>query len=112
MIASALSALRLLRALCDSGQRLSEARRVMHVLPQVQRSARIPNGNKQAALQDAEICSRIAAIEQELAGRGRVLVRASGTEPIIRVMLEGEDISKIGPLADALTDLITSRFGT
>ena len=107
-----LSALRLLRALCDSGQRLSEARRVMHVLPQVQRSARISNGNKQAALQDAEICSRIAAIEQELAGRGRVLVRASGTEPIIRVMLEGEDISKIGPLADALTDLITSRFGT
>jgi len=106
-----LSALRLLRALCDSGQKLSEARRVMRVLPQVQRSARIPNGNKQAALKDEAICSRIGAIEQELAGRGRVLVRASGTEPIIRVMLEGEDPDRIGQLADELTLMITSRFG-
>lgn len=106
-----LSALRLTRALLNSQQRFSEARQVMHVLPQVQRSARVPNHKKQAALQDREITGLISSIEQKLNGKGRILVRPSGTEPIIRVMLEGEDTDWITRTADQLADLITGRFG-
>jgi len=106
-----LSALRLVRALLNSNQRLSEARQVMRILPQVQRSARVPNQKKQAALQDAEITGLISSIEQRLDGKGRILVRPSGTEPIIRVMLEGEDSDWITRTADQLADLITGRYG-
>lgn len=106
-----LSALRLLSALVNSNQRLSEARQIMRVLPQVQRSARVPNNRKQAALQDVEITGLISRIEQKLNGKGRILVRPSGTEPIIRVMLEGEDTDWITRTADQLADLITGRFG-
>ncbi|MDW7657794.1 MAG: phosphoglucosamine mutase [Bacillota bacterium] len=107
-----LSALRLLRALLHNSQRLSEARHTMHVLPQVQRSARVPDCKKQEALHDVEITGLINGIEQQLGGKGRVLVRPSGTEPIIRVMLEGEDADWITQMADQLADLITSRFGS
>jgi phosphoglucosamine mutase len=107
-----LSALRLLRALLHNNQRLSEARHTMRVLPQVQRSARVPDRKKQEALQDGEITGLISGIEQQLGGKGRVLVRPSGTEPIIRVMLEGEDAAWITQMADQLADLITGRFGS
>jgi phosphoglucosamine mutase len=107
-----LSALRLLRALLHNNQRLSEARHTMRVLPQVQRSARVPDRKKQEALQDGEITGLISGIEQQLGGKGRVLVRPSGTEPIIRVMLEGEDAAWIAQMADQLADLITGRFGS
>lgn len=106
-----LSALRLLRALLGNNQRLSEARHAMRVLPQVQRSARVPDRRKQEALQDGEITGLISGIEQQLGGKGRVLVRPSGTEPIIRVMLEGEDTAWITRMADQLANLITGRYG-
>jgi phosphoglucosamine mutase len=70
---------------------LGEARKIMTVLPQVLKSARIPNEKKEAAMADPEILTLCADAERRLAGRGRVLVRASGTEPIVRVMLEGEE---------------------
>jgi phosphoglucosamine mutase len=106
-----LSALRLLRALVRRGQRLGAARRVMTVLPQVLRSARVSNGDKELALADADIRDLIQEMEARLAGRGRVLVRASGTEPIIRVMIEGEKLEEINPMADRLTALISGKYG-
>jgi phosphoglucosamine mutase len=106
-----LSALRLLRALTRQDESLSNARRIMKVLPQVLKSARIPNDKKGKAMADADILSTVSRLENQLDGRGRILVRASGTEPIIRVMIEGEDIEHINQMADQLTELIVSRYG-
>ena len=106
-----LSALRLLRALTRGGRRLGEARQIMTVLPQVLKSARVPNEKKAGALQDADICAEMQRMEDLLAGNGRVLVRASGTEPIIRVMLEGADVDLIGRMAEQLTEMISNRYG-
>ena len=50
-------------------------------------------------------------IEKEMEGSGRVLIRPSGTEPLVRVMLEGENIEQITKLAEKLAILITKKFG-
>ncbi|MBQ2348479.1 MAG: phosphoglucosamine mutase, partial [Clostridia bacterium] len=59
---------------------------------------------------DEEICNVIAETENSLNGRGRVLVRASGTEPLIRVMLEGENIDEITAYAQSIADTIKTRL--
>ncbi len=107
-----LSALRLLKALTRKGQSLAQAASIMQVLPQVLKSARIPNGKKAKAMADADILALTDRLEAQLNGRGRTLVRASGTEPIIRVMIEGEDIDLITQMASELTELIVSKYGT
>ena len=106
-----LSALRLLRALENSGQRLVEAKKIMTVLPQVLRSARVPNEKKAKAMSDEDVLAVCSKMEAQLADRGRILVRASGTEPLIRVMIEGENVEEIGLMADQITELIVSRYG-
>jgi len=109
-----LSALRLLYALYPPDkphQPLSEARKIIRSLPQVQISARVPNDRKHEAMQDEAVRNLITQIERELDGKGRVLVRPSGTEPVIRVMIEGEDKNHISSLADRLAAFISDRFG-
>ena len=59
---------------------------------------------------DEVICAKIAQTEKDLNGRGRVLVRPSGTEPLIRVMLEGESIDEIKAAAEAIADTINTRL--
>ncbi len=83
----------------------------MEILPQVLKSARVPNEKKARAMEDPDILAACERMEAQLAGSGRILVRASGTEPIIRVMIEGEDIDEITRMADQLTTLIVSRYG-
>jgi phosphoglucosamine mutase len=83
----------------------------MTILPQVQKSAAVPNEKKARALEDQDVLDAMNRMQQQLAGKGRVLVRASGTEPIVRIMLEGEDIEIISQMADQLTELIVSRYG-
>ncbi len=106
-----LSALALLKTLHNKGQRLSEARLIMQPLPQVLKNANIPNDRKIAALKDEDILAAIAQEEEKLNKKGRILVRASGTEPIIRVMIEGEDQKTIAKMAGRLVDLLTSKYG-
>jgi phosphoglucosamine mutase len=106
-----LSALRLLKALLNRGEHLSEAAHVMTVLPQVLKSAKVPNDKKNRAMTDEDVLAACEKCERQLDGKGRVLVRASGTEPIIRVMIEGQDIDEITQMADQLTSLIVSRYG-
>lgn len=106
-----LSALRLLRALINRGEHLGEASHVMTILPQVLKSAKVPNDKKERAMTDADVLAACEKCERQLAGVGRVLVRASGTEPIIRVMIEGQNIDEITQMADQLTTLIVSRYG-
>ena len=67
--------------------------------------------DKESWRDDAEIMDLIAVSEQRLAGRGRILVRPSGTEPKIRVMAEGEDAATIRAIVEEIVDLISKKMG-
>ena len=106
-----LSALRLLNALVDGETTIDEAKKMVTILPQVLKNARVKAGMQSIIMEDQELLAAVAATERALAGRGRVLVRASGTEPLIRVMLEGEIISQIESLTDELVALVLRKYG-
>lgn len=106
-----MSALRLLNALVDQHVSIDEARTLVTILPQVLKNAKIKAGMQQTAMNDLRVQEAVAETEKTLTGRGRVLVRASGTEPLIRVMLEGEDIIEIRRLTDRIVDLIVGIYG-
>ncbi|MGL5820274.1 MAG: phosphoglucosamine mutase [Sarcina sp.] len=93
----------------QTGKPLSELAKVMKVLPQVLINAKVPNNMKNIHEIDEEIKSEIAKIEALLEGKGRVLIRPSGTEPLVRVMLEGENQSEIDKLAIELAALIEAK---
>ncbi|MDD5794102.1 phosphoglucosamine mutase [Clostridium sp. HCP1S3_A12] len=88
---------------------LSELCSIMKELPQVLSNATVPNDKKNIYLEDEEIKNEISRIEKTLKGRGRVLIRPSGTEPLVRVMLEGENQQEINELADNLANMIMEK---
>ncbi|MBC2579592.1 phosphoglucosamine mutase [Clostridium sp. DJ247] len=93
----------------NSGKTLSELASMMKELPQVLVNAKIPNDKKNIYLEDEEIVEEIKKIEEKLNGCGRVLIRPSGTEPLVRVMLEGEVQSEIDEMAHSLAELIGKK---
>ncbi|MGG7143951.1 phosphoglucosamine mutase [Clostridium nigeriense] len=93
-----------------SGKSLSELAGIMKELPQVLVNAKVPNDKKNIYLEDEEIVNQIKKIEEALHGAGRVLIRPSGTEPLVRVMLEGENQEEIDKMAHGLVDLILSKI--
>lgn len=104
-----LSALQVLAIIQRTGQPLSELAKVMTSLPQVLVNVRV---RKKAALADiAPIKKVIDEVEVELAGKGRVLVRYSGTEPLLRVMIEGPDQLRITELADSVAEAVREHLG-
>ena len=105
-----LTALALLKALKRKNQTLDKAGEIIHILPQVLLSAKVQNEDKAAAMALPELLSAIQKYESELAGKGRILVRASGTEPIIRVMIEGENKEQIALMAGDLVGIIQRHF--
>lgn len=106
-----MTAVRLVRALKDSGRNMSSLAEIVKILPQVLVNAKIKNENKTAYMNDAEIAGAISEIENKFAGKGRVLIRPSGTEPLVRVMIEGEDTDELNREATALARLIERRLG-
>lgn len=106
-----LSSLQFVKAVLDSGKKPSELSAEIEIFPQVLENARVTNENKKAYLTDEEVQEAISAIEKEMEGNGRVLIRPSGTEPLVRVMIEGSDIERIHKLAVELSDLISKKFG-
>ncbi len=106
-----LTALKLLIAMKTSGKKISELAAVMEVLPQVLKNARVNNGKKHKYLEDIEISSMCGKLEEEFNGEGRILIRPSGTEPLIRVMIEGKDLNYITMRASELVELIEIRLG-
>jgi phosphoglucosamine mutase len=106
-----LTALALLRVLVRRKKPLSKIANVISVFPQVLKPARIPDDKKHKALEDKDLIAVIKKYEKTLDGRGRILVRASGTEPMIRVMIEGEDLTEINAMAEHLVELIVARYG-
>ncbi len=106
-----LSALQLLAILKKSGKKLSELSEVFQTLPQVTVNAKVQNSKKNDFDKDKVIKDEIAQLENELSGKGRVLIRPSGTEPCVRVMLEGPDLASITQKANYLAKLIEARLG-
>ena len=88
---------------------LSKLCSIMKELPQVLVNAKVPNEKKNIYLEDEEIKAEIERIEKQMQGRGRVLIRPSGTEPLVRVMLEGEDQEEINKIAQNLADMILDK---
>ena len=105
-----LSSLQFVKAVASSGKKPSELSAEIEIFPQVLENARVSNENKKAYLTDKEVQQAISAIEKEMEGSGRVLIRPSGTEPLVRVMIEGSDIERIHQLATELADLISRKF--
>ncbi len=101
-----LSALHLLEVIKLSGKKLSELAKVMEVLPQALCNAKVPTHKKDKYLEYSEIKDAIQALEKKYAGEGRILIRPSGTEPLVRVMIEGKDQKVIDSDAQKLAMLI------
>lgn len=101
-----LSALHLLQVLVETGKTLSELASIMEVLPQALVNAKVPNHKKESYMDYPEIASAISELTAKFAGEGRVLIRPSGTEPLVRVMIEGKDQKMIREEAQKLADLI------
>ncbi|MCR5099822.1 MAG: phosphoglucosamine mutase, partial [Butyrivibrio sp.] len=101
-----LSSLYLLKVMAETGKPLSELAKVMEVMPQALCNATVPNHKKDSYMEYPEVAEAIKAIEDEFAGNGRVLIRPSGTEPLVRVMIEGKDQEQIEKEAKKLAELI------
>ncbi len=106
-----LSALQLLKAVKDSGLKPSALADEVTIYPQVLKNAKIKNENKKKYATDPDISGEIKRLEEAMEGEGRVLIRPSGTEPLVRVMIEGKDIEQITKLAENLASLLTKKFG-
>lgn len=105
-----LTALHLISVIKETGKKLSELTSAMTTLPQVLVNAKVENSKKTKYLEDEIIKEEIKKVEEGLQGEGRVLIRPSGTEPLIRVMIEGKDEKKIKYLAEQLAKLIEGRL--
>ncbi len=106
-----LTSILLIRAMLEQNKLASEIAEIMKAYPQVLVNARVNNSNKDKYKDDIEIKEAIDKLEKEFSGNGRVLIRASGTEPLIRVMIEGENQEYIKKKATDLARLIESKLG-
>lgn len=105
-----LTAIQLLSVIKKSGKKLSELKKVMETLPQVLVNARVNNNRKNDYESIPEIKAEIDKIEKIFEGEGRVLIRPSGTEPLVRVMIEGRDQEVINAEAKRLAALIEEKL--
>jgi len=101
-----LTALQLLAVMARKNKPLSELAGAVETLPQVLVNATVPNNRKPELNYHQEIKNAQAEIEAAMAGEGRILVRPSGTEPVVRVMIEGRDQAQITAWAKSLANVI------
>ena len=106
------SALAVLDALARAGRDLSEARSGLAKLPQITRNVKVAGAK--GAIATPHVQQTLAEVQQVLRGRGRVVLRPSGTEPLVRVTIEGEDADEVQALAARLADAVmtASKKGT
>lgn len=105
-----LTALQLLAVMKETGKKLSDLASIITELPQVLVNAKVKNENKSIYHKDPEIAAMMARLEEKLKDRGRVLIRPSGTEPLVRVMIEGENQAEIQVDAEKLARLIETKM--
>lgn len=106
-----ISALHLLEVMTATGRKLSELAGVMKVLPQALVNARVSNIKKEYYMNNKVVAQAISELEAKFAGEGRVLIRPSGTEPLVRVMIEGSDQNFIEKEAKKLAAIIEENIG-
>ncbi|MEE4289244.1 MAG: phosphoglucosamine mutase [Erythrobacter sp.] len=97
------AAMRVLTSLVRSGRRASEILHLFDPVPQLLKNVRYAGG---APLENEGVKAAIAAAEAELSGNGRLVIRASGTEPVIRVMAEGDDSARVERVVDAVCEAV------
>lgn len=105
-----MSAIQVLNVLKSTGKKISELASEMQVYPQMLINVRVSNFGKARLDKDEEVQLAIREASEELGDTGRVLVRVSGTEPLVRVMLEGEDYNQIKSLAESIAKVIEERL--
>ncbi len=103
-----LTALQLLAVVVESGRTLGDLKKIMTRMPQVLLNVKVKEKKDLASL--PRLGRKIAAVEKELGARGRLLVRYSGTEPLARVMLEGENEERIHRLAEEIAEEIRKEL--
>lgn len=106
-----LTAVQLLRAIKKSGKKLSELAQLMQVYPQVILNVRADKEMKRMVKVDEGVLKRQQQLEEGMNGNGRILVRPSGTEPVIRIMVEGLDREAIMNTAKSMEQIIIERLG-
>jgi phosphoglucosamine mutase len=100
-----IAGLQILAALVDSGKPASELLHVFEPVPQLLKNVRFNGG---APLDHDEVKAVIAGAESELGERGRLVIRKSGTEPLIRVMAEGDDAEMVERLVDRICEAVAA----
>ncbi|MEE1281595.1 MAG: phosphoglucosamine mutase [Acutalibacteraceae bacterium] len=105
------TAAQLLSLMKRKGQKLSEAAKVMKRYPQVMVNVHISPEGKNKVNSDDDVQAKVAQVEKQLEGHGRIIVRESGTEPLVRVMLEGDNYAEIEALANETAEIVKAKLG-
>ena len=104
-----LTSLMLIQSILESGKKASELSNIVKKYPQVLVNAKVASEKKHDYEKNEEIKTAIEELEKEFSGNGRVLIRPSGTEPLVRVMIEGKDEKLIKEKAEKLAKLIDDK---
>lgn len=105
-----LTSLMLIKSIMNQDKKASEASKIIQIYPQVLVNARVNEAKKTFYKDDPVITEKIHQLEEKFKNNGRVLIRPSGTEPLVRVMIEGQDQDVILEQAKALAELIENRL--
>ncbi len=105
-----LTSLMLIQTILEENKSASELADIIKLYPQVLINAKVNSDKKYDYEKDADIKNAISELEKEFAGNGRVLIRPSGTEPLVRVMIEGEDQEYITKRAKEIANLIEQKL--
>jgi len=105
-----ITAIQMLTVLKVKGVKASELAKVMDVYPQVLVNAKIKNEYKNTYMNNEEVSAAVHSLEKKFEGDGRVLIRPSGTEPLVRVMIEGTDIEQMQRDAEELAAIIEKNL--
>ena len=105
-----LSGAMILSIMKRTGEKLSQLAKIMERLPQVLINVKVSREGKLSFYTDREIKAEIERVSEILGDRGRILVRVSGTEPLVRVMLEGENLEEIQNLAEEAAQVVRERL--
>ena len=105
-----LTSLMLIQTILEEGKKASELANMVKLYPQILVNAKVNSDKKYEYKENQEINEAINKLEKEFAGNGRVLIRPSGTEPLVRVMIEGEDQEYITKKAQEIANLIENKL--